>query len=516
MRFIKLLTLVLAPLSSFAAVISEGKDATLHQTVIEPRISYEQYTMPNDIPSLGVLGLHALVDFNASFYGGLGLYSAVNGDSGGYFALALEGGLQHPLWKKILIDGGARVGGGGGRRTPVGGGIFVEPYLGLKYDFDWIRTGAYYSYINYLDGKIESQQVGLELTLPFTFSYVTANELNPCSYFSSLHFPSVHEVGSTQNYIAGVMRTYLPNEGVMTDHGLLMASHFEFVGFEAAHYLTDHAYLFFNFSGAFHGHQNGYADELLGLGYRLPVRGTPIDGIVKFGAGSGGGGDVSTGGGFIYAPMLGLEYHLNQHVGIEVNGGYVQAPTGDYQGKEISLLLKYYFSDAKLLPGAPDQDDEMKRADDSQFESWRIRLLNQTYLKPKSESGQINPTMQLMGTDFDYYVARYFYLTGQAAFAYVGRQTGGYFSGLIGLGVESPVFFHECLNLFGEFLGGTAGGAGLDIGQGALIEPVLGLQYHLNEALALQASVGRLIAVQGQFSSTTLNGGIAYKFWSIT
>ncbi|MDA9271973.1 hypothetical protein N9Q05_01140, partial [bacterium] len=341
-------------------------------------------------------------------------------------------------------------------------------------------------------------------------------DIAPCMHFSDLDFPFVRYLGSTQNYLAGMLRTYLPNQGVTTTGNQLMESHFEFVGFEVGHYFTDRVFLFFNMAGAFHGHQNGYADELLGLGYRLPLSGLPLDAIVKLGAGSGGGGGVNTGGGFIYEPMLGLEYHVTPKLGVELNVGYVQAPQSDFKGQEVGLLVKYYLSDAIL--GSVNTGSNVNSPQESQsyFEPWRIRLLNQSYLKPYSETGVINPTMQLLGLDFDYYVAPCVYLTGQTAFAYVGQHTGGYFSGMLGLGGQTRPILNSHVSGFAEILGGTAGGAGLDIGQGALIEPVLGLNYRISDAWGLQASVGRLIALQGQFRSTTINAGVAYKFWTIS
>ena len=518
MRLINLcLTLVslLLPLTSFSDDTILESHPQLHQITLDPRLSYEQYNMPNHIDSLGVIGLHALVDLNKTFYSGLGLYSAVKGESGGYFALALEGGLQHQLWKQWLVDGGARIGGGGGRNTPVGGGLFIEPYAGLKYDFGPFRAGAYYSYINFVDGAIASQQVGVELSMPAVFNYVTMPDTTPSMHFSDLKYSFVRYLGSTENYFAGLVRAYLPNPGITTTAHQPMESNFEFIGIEAAHYFSDYVFLFFNFAGAFHGHQNGYADELLGLGYRFPLL-DMLDGIIKLGVGSGGGGAVNTGGGFIYEPMVGLEYRVNQKLGIELNAGYVQAPRANFQAKEVSVLVKYYLSDAVLAPTSKGLHEYIQAKRQSYLAPWRIRLLNQTYFKPYSSVGTTNPTMELLGADFDYFVSRYFYFTGQTAFAYVGRKTGGYFSGLLGFGAKTPLFLQKKINLFAEILAGTAGGAGLDIGQGALYEPVLGVDYRITDAWGLQASVGRLMAFQGKFRSTTLNGGISYRFWSIT
>jgi hypothetical protein len=508
-------------ISGISATVVNGAEndspVNLHTISMESRITYEQYQMPDKIQPLGVVGLHGLIDLTPWSYAGAGLYSAVNGESGGYFALALEGGIQHRLYQQLFFDGGIRVGGGGGRNTPVGGGLFYQPYLGLKYNLGNFRAGLYYSYINFVYGQIKSSHLGLELAVPITFNYATAYHINSGLHYSDINFPLIQYLGSSKNYIAAVGKIYFPNQGVTDNNGRIMNSHIGFLGIEAAHYFSQHVFVFFNMAGALHGRQNGYADELLGAGYRFPLlRSESWDGIIKLGAGSGGGGSINTGGGFIYSPMLGLEYHINPKLGVELNGGYVAAPSGNFKAKEASVLLKYYVSNAILQPVSRDTYHTTDAEKTSSFQAWRIRVLHQTYLHPRSESGEINPTMQLLGLNFDYFISRYFYLTGQTAFAYKGKQTGGYFSGMIGVGGETPTFSNNHVNLFAEALGGAAGGAGLDIGEGALVEPLVGINYQANDALGFQASIGRLIAIKGQFKPTILNFGIIYKFWGIS
>lgn len=447
---------------------------------INPSISYEPWDMPAPIKPTGVLGLHELIFFNHYVYSGVGLYSAIVGEKGGFFALALEGGAQYPIILPLFLDGGVRVGGGGGHNTPVGGGLFYEPYIGLKYDFKNFTTELYYSYVNFVDGKISSDQIGLMMGFPFEYD-----------------FHHKFYENNSDNYIAALSKIYFPdNHSIKTD-GRMMKSDVEFLGFEFGHFFTHELFLFLNFSGAIHGNENGYADELLGLGYRLPLLHSAFSAIVKLAAGSGGGGAVNTGGGFIYNPILGLEYSVNSALSVELDGGYIDAPKGHFSAKEFSVLLKYYFSRAHVKSNA---------------NAWRVRILNQTYFKPRSSSGVDNPTMQLLGLDVDYFMSRYFYMTGQTAFAYVGKETGGYFSGLLGLGAQTKKFGATPLNAFSEILVGTAGGAGLSIGDGALVEPIVGLQYQFTHAVTLQTSVGYLMALKGQFHPVTLSIGIGYQF----
>ena len=81
--------LVFFLLASAANSAENDSSVNLHTLSIEPRITYEQYKMPDNIQSLGVLGLHGLIDFTPWSYGGLGLYAAVKGENGGYFSFSL-------------------------------------------------------------------------------------------------------------------------------------------------------------------------------------------------------------------------------------------------------------------------------------------------------------------------------------------------------------------------------------------------------------------------------------------
>lgn len=446
-------------------------------------ISYEQWNMPDNIQSMGVLGIHATTDFSPWLYGGLGLYSAVSGEKGGFFGLALEGGVHHFLFTHTLWDVGTRIGGAGGHNVPVGGGLFYEPYAGIQYQYHHFRAELYYSYVDFVYGKIDSAQVGLMLGFALDsrdFETTTSRSKN------------------RSNTIAATSKIYMINTGVKNNSNQPMNADMALLGFEFNHYFSSHFFAFFNFSGAFHGNENGYADELLGLGYDFSLFSSrQWDGILKLAAGSGGGGNVSTGGGFIYNPSAGVEYHFSNAISLELDGGYIAAPEGDFAAKEANLLLKYHLSSS--------QDDNA----DNRY--WKIRLLNQTYFDPKASDGTINPAMQLLNVDFDYIITHYFYITGQTAFAYIGKNTGGYFSGMLGVGAISSRIKNTPIQLFSEALVGTAGGAGLSIGDGALIEPIAGLQFDLHSAVALQLSTGYLMSLQGQFRSQTLQAGITYQ-----
>ncbi len=461
--------------------------------------SYQQYNMPNGLAPLGVVSLEGLVNFTPYWYGGIGLDNGVSGDHGGYFALNFEGGYQHPVAGPIWLDLGSKVGSGGGSQTPVGTGLFYQPYAGLSYHFQAFNLGLDYSYINFPSGSIHSSQAELVLTVPFNFDDANADLAG--SSFDGTNA----NLDFSQNYLALVGQGYFPASSVTNNSGAPDTDNFQLVGAEFGHYFTQNFFAFMQGTGAAHGHSNGYAAILVGPGYQVPIM-YSVNLVGKLGLGSAGGAGINTGGGWIVEPTLGLDFFMTPAFSAEVDGGYLDAPDGTLKATTLTLLFKYHFDNAYLADNssadAPSQWT---------YQGWRLRVMNETYFDPERSSSNSTEPMQLANVNIDYNLNSYFYVTGQTAFAYSGGNVGGYFSGLMGLGVQVPVYHDSPVAVFAEALGGAAGGAGLDIGDGALVEPLVGLNYQFTSSWGAQTSVGRLMSLQGGFGSTVLNAGISYR-----
>lgn len=495
--------LVIPSLFLFTAVESQASEQAQQSSSsivdIEPlsqpmeyRYTYEEISVPN-IDSMGVVGVHTLVDFTPNWYGGIGVYGAVRGESGGYFAMSLDAGYQHQLWDPLWFDIGNSLGAGGGRQTPVGGGLYVEPYAGLSWHFSKMNLGAYYSHIKFVNGgDISSSQAMLNIAVPFNFDYQSFDLFDTEASASPSNVPP--------NYLALLGLVYFPHDSTTNTSGQTQDDSIDFVGIEFGHFMAQHVFSFANISGAFHGQGNGYANALIGLGWRYPLFSQKrINFVGKLGVGSGGGGGVDTGGGFIYQPSVGVEVLATNQLAVQADVGYLSAPDGDFDNNTAGIEFKYYIDPVYI--DAPTT---------VYYKGWRVRLSNLTYFDPENDNGGTNSDMQLMNLNLDYWLTHRFYLSGQVAFAYDGDSTGGYFSGLVGPGYQLPI--SQKISLYGEALTGTAGGAGLDISDGALVEPLAGINYQCNSNFGLQASVGQLMAVEGGFNSTVLNLGGTYSF----
>ena len=484
------------------ALAEQTSGSGLQSQSMSFQTSYAQYKMPDGLAPLGVVSLEELVNFTPNWYGGIGLDNGVSGDHGGYFALNFEGGYQHPISGPVWADVGTKVGTGGGHQTPVETGLFYQPYAGLSYHFTYFNLGLDYSFVNFPSGSIQSSQAELVLTVPFNFDYADA------SLGGHIFDSTGSDLFLSRDYFALVGQGYFPASNVTNTSGAPDTDNFQLAGVEFGHYFTNQFFGFIQGTGAAHGHSNGYAAVLVGPGYQVPIMHS-INLVGKLGVGSAGGAGVNTGGGFIAEPTLGLDFLMTPSLSAEIDGGYLTAPNGTLNAAVLSLMFKYCFDNAYLA-----DTEDFSVPSQLTYQSWRMRVMNETYFNPERTNSNSTSPMQLANVNIDYSLNHYFYLTGQSAFAYSGGNVGGYFSGLMGVGVQVPIYHN--IAVFAETLGGAAGGASLDIGDGALVEPLIGLNYQLSSSWGILTSVGRLVSLQGGFSSTVFNAGVSYSFSTLS
>ena len=115
----------------------------------------------------------------------------------------------------------------------------------------------------------------------------------------------------------------------------------------------------------------------------------------------------------------------------------------------------------------------------------------------------------MIGIKVLYDLNKTFYIAGEAAFAYEGKS-GGYAHGIFGLGIKSNRLLNERISFFAEAGAGVAGGGGVDSGEGVLVRPTAGINYHLNDNFSFTASGGQMWSPYGNVNSTNINIGLSY------
>lgn len=480
---------------------------------VNTRVDYLSLRIPDQTSSLGLLGVHLDTQPISNFqnwYVGLGGYGAVRGQNSGFFALGLETGFEKKIDKNWVSEGGVFLGSGGGHdlASRIGNGGFFESHVGLLYDLDdvfWF--GPAISHFQFFEGNIRDNQIALEWLIPMDLPRLQPNlfKLTSKNYFELLgtaEFPSKHS-----RNLAGDP----------------MADHLEFVGAEYGHYWSRQSYLFLNMNGAVAGNQDGYAEALAGLGYQEPLGNSDWSVLGQLGVGSAGGGGVNTRGGFIVSPTAGLEWDPMDDWGLALKGGYFWSPNLDnagnpgnsYQGWVLNAGVKYYFGAlgycSEDFPVTHPQNNNPELLAASQI--WRVRVGDQVYIDPdRTADSNSNQTMHLLAVKLDGFINPNFYLTGQTAFAYTDNAAG-YFSGMLGMGAQTSAYHHVAL--YAELLGGAAGGAGLEIGTGFLVEPLVGLNYQFTPGWELYGSVGQTFSPNHGFDSPTVDMGVGYSFGTV-
>jgi hypothetical protein len=455
------------------------------------QLMLSSYTLqlPNGLSNMGIADLKVLTHTSPHTYVGIGLQNAVSGESGGYFGFHLIGGYQHAIYRQLWWQADASIGAGGGDSLPVGGGLFWQAHTGLSWQNETFSLGAGYNHSQFSQGGINSNSWQVDLSLP--------TELNTLPFD---HWQSAEAANKQKNtQVSLVFNNYFVKKGTRDTSGQINDSNIQLLGVRLSRDLTPWLYGEFLAEGAFHGHTpNGYMDTFLGLGVQsTEPQQAGWQALAGLRVGAGGGGAINTGGGFLISPGAELRYQFNQSLALALTGGYLSAPGGDFNLYRAGINLDY-----QLTAQAP----TIKRRP----HHWRLRFGNQSYLKPKNSRGGSNPNMQLLQFGIDYYLNPDIYVSGQSAFAYHGENSGGYFSGMLGMGAQWHISPHW--QLFTEGLLGAGGGGGLDIHAGLLVEPSAGIRYLPSRHWDIGIGAGQLIATQGGFNSTILNITCGWRF----
>lgn len=495
-RTVKLIAL-LFPLAAATAY-----EVTIHQNSF--RTTYETVKLPNN-EDMGFIGINYLYESNIGFYYGLGVYGAMTGQRGGFFTGGLEVGYQLHLHENIALDLGVFGGGGGGGAAAQGGGLMLRPHAGLIYDANDYRVGLTYSQVEFPNGNISSNQMGLQLEIPF--QTVTADMTDSARLYKGLlEYSDTYDFGWVDHYFAATFQQYFPLSGTTDTSGQKNTKTISLIGFEYGSYFNPRWFVYMETAGAFQGGAGGYAEVLSGLGYDLHLN-RSLGLKAKAALGSAGGGQINTGGGFVYKANLAAYYKPIEQLTINAETGFMHAPDGDFMAQIAKLSLAYNLT----FLGIGNNIRHVNVYKKTTSGEWNFRLVNQHYLASDTiRYNGIDDPVDLIGLKIDRYLNDNVYVTGQAYGAYEG-DVGGYASGLVGLGYRTPKLLDK-ISGYVELLGGAGGGGGVASEGGALIQPMAGISYEVSKDFDIQFSIGKVDALKGSLDTTVSDIGIVYKF----
>ncbi len=469
----------------------ELQQGTLHLT-------YESVSLRNN-ESLGLLGLHVLISTGKYSYLGVSGFGAVSGERGGFLTGGYTAGVRIPLDQQFTANLSLFLGGGGGGAAPQGGGLMVREQAGIDYHANQYQVGGGMSRIYFPNGEIDSTHPYLSLSFPFTTIHAPgwdAGELSPGDFPVTLY-----------DRPSSIALSYKHYQGSSLFHSPIQPSRsFSTLGVEWKQYTHGGFYYSLSAHGAYAGNADGYAEIMVGSGYRWDFTQDTHFGI-GMALGSGGGGKVDTGGGALGSITVNMEHELSRKLFVSVQGGYTKAMGGQFGGTVAGVVFGTHYTtpvttgwedNEALLPFSPAR--------------YRLRLIEQQYRCATRISDSAPSDAQridLTGLQLDMQMNNYFYLTGQVLEAWRGGA-GGYASGMVGGGLSLQVSHNFALN--GELLGGAAGGGGIDVGNGLLLGGTLSAIAHLTDTLDLEVGAGRIAAYGGGLDTRQLALAIAYRF----
>jgi hypothetical protein len=360
--------------------------------------------------------------------------------------------------------------------------------------------GAGVSYVNFPNGDIDSTQLSLSLGIPFDVHYGRASDVG-----KAVHSNDLFGLKLQQAEWLATAGEYHPADKAQTTAGAAMTSPLKRVGFEYRRHLDAHRYFFVETAGAIGGQSDGFAELLAGAGYRVALLSPRLHLGASLAAGGAGGGQVDTGGGLIAKARVGLDYDLTPSLKLGLEGGRIES-VGSFGANFYGLSLGYRVGELSAGP----RGGNGQGIDDVRLAGWRLVGVHHTSFNSARKNGN-NQNLSLVGLKIEKFLTDAFYLTGQAHGAYAG-DAGGYAVGLIGAGWGIPLRKDGRLGFNAELTAGAAGGGGVDVGGGAIIQPQVGLTWRLSPQFAARLEAGRVIALDGKLDSNIVGLGLTYEF----
>lgn len=480
------------------------------ETVVAPvpttlRFTYENLSLPG-AEQMGMLGGTMLFDVNSYARLGVGSYGAVRGERGGFITLGVAGEVHQPLWEAWSARAGLFVGAGGGRGgyTLSGGGLMLRTDAGLVYETRRVGNfGFGISRVSFPSGTIGSSQAYLQYDYPF-------HTLLRSGWPTLSNLPAGNSGSNglkvNENELATVYRSYKLPASVVRDDGGFQNKSMQLMGVEWLSYLDDRWFLKLESEGAMGGQSNGYMQILAGGGYRQLLNNTQAIKIYA-GLGPAGGGGVDTGGGLLLDAGIAFQQRLSQNLSLELGLSQVRAPSRSFAAQSLDLKLGYRFG-SPAVNGSPVAWGDLNRFENRNL---RVRVANQTYYKaaPQWRNRSVDDPVGNLGVQLDYFVLPGLFVTGQGLAAYRG-DAGAYMTGQVGLGMQKKLT--ERWYVEAEALVGAAGGGGLAVGGGLVLQGNGSVAYRLSDATSVMFNVGRIQSTGGEFKANVVGFSMAYQF----
>lgn len=451
------------------------------------------------------MGLNYNIPINDWLYTGAGFHAAIIGDQGGLFTLGANLGINKKIYKNLYFDANIHFGGGGGYRSFVNGGGIIYPNIGLQLKKSNYSFGIQYGQVNFFTGIIKNDNISFFLEIPTLVRYGKYKDAGGKFQVDSITSDSFHKKPAVKSVQQVTFDFFFPFGSSRKDSQQNFApinNTLNVIEYEYQRYLNPDTFIYTHLGAMYNGLVAGFMDLFFGVGKNFTVT-DKVNLFAKFGIGAAGGRIFPENGLTTY-PNIGIDVKISEHFGLSTHGGYHRAIGGTFEAYTAGISLKYYGTS-----GGSKEPFTNKQISSIKTQGIQIGIRNQTYYDV-AKLNVSNSDLNLIAMKIMYDISRSLYASGEASFAYEGKS-GGYAHGLFGLGIRTHTFFNDTISLFFEMGFGVAGGGGIDTGEGILIRPIAGLNFHLNDQLSLNLSGGQMTSPYGNVNSSNLNIGLTYS-----
>ena len=251
---------------------------------------------------------------------------AYDGIKAGYMNVLLGAG-HHFYFNKnrtnILTKFGIGAGGGGGVDSQ--GGFLIYPDLSIEQQ---ISNNTYLSinkgFLMSPNSYFKTSTIGIGLKY-----YSNINGISKNISSQNKRFKGFEAIIKQEAYF-NAKRITEPTENLHQ------------ISLQLNYHLTKNMYLAGQTSFANFGNAGAYAEGIVGFGVESNYfTNNRINVFLQGLLGAAGGGNISTGEGFIIKPSIGLNYNINSNISIRSSGGYVKALGGKLSNLFFNVGLSY-------------------------------------------------------------------------------------------------------------------------------------------------------------------------------
>ena len=486
-----------------------AQDIRLQDRKTRWRITGEYFEVDSD-ENLGLLGVHydrlELWERFPDFYAGVGGYAAVSGQRGGFISGGLSGGWLHEFKPGWFVDLGMFA-GGGVESEDHSAGLFLRPHVAIERAFRLFGLRLEIANPDFVDDEVHDLHLAVGLTL-------SSEVLDAYESGRAERIPRSALVKRRLRFTPMVAEIY-PDTGQHRVSGRPLNRDIQMMGFGVDYFLGKMLYVPIEAFGATSGSVGGFTTMMTGLGVSIPLIEDRASLELKALGGAGGGGDVHTGGGFMWSARGGVKVVLYGPLSLDFSVGTMEAAKGDFEANVATLGLTWSSHIPELKVGYPRSrlGKQGLPEDSAKINTTRLQLLNKLYT-PHSEArhadgSEMEKTSNLLGIGFEQPISDSLAILGRIYTAWEG-DIGGYKEGLIGLKYEFTPLIDERHHFFAYGEVGAGGGGDMDVGSGIIYQVGAGYRYEVTEATSLLVDWGFTQPDRGSFEAETFQIGISW------